>query len=142
VWQGDGGYFAHADVPGNDHGDPGAIDIAKVPGKVPAPTPPKPPVTVKPKVSLAHVVYAARHDPAAAQGHTSYKAEVLLVEKALHAEGLLATQYVDGSFGTKTVSAYAALQRRYDYSGAAADGIPGKASLTRLGSKHGFTVTD
>jgi peptidoglycan hydrolase-like protein with peptidoglycan-binding domain len=121
--------------------------MAKVPGKA-APTPQPPgPVTppkpaTKPKVSLAHVVYAARHDPAAAQGHTSYRSEVLLVEKALHAEGLLATQYVDGSFGTKTVTAYAALQRRYDYSGVAADGIPGKASLTRLGNAHGFTVTD
>jgi hypothetical protein len=31
----------------------------------------------KPKVSLAHVVYAAKHDPAAAQGHTTYKGEVL-----------------------------------------------------------------
>jgi peptidoglycan hydrolase-like protein with peptidoglycan-binding domain len=147
VWQGDGGYFAHADVPGNDHGDPGAIDITKVPGKAvvptpPPPVPPKPPTPAKPKVSVAHLVYAARHDPAAAQGHTSYRAEVLLVEKALHAEGLLATQYVDGSFGTRTVSAYAALQRRYGYAGVAADGIPGKASLTRLGNAHGFTVTD
>ncbi|WP_234359926.1 peptidoglycan recognition family protein [Streptomyces sp. DSM 15324] len=41
------------------------------------------PTPAKPKVSLAHIVYAARHDPPAAQGHTSYKAEVLRVEKAL-----------------------------------------------------------
>jgi len=105
-------------------------------------TGPGTPTPAKPSVSLAHVVYAARHDPAAAQGHTSHKAEVLLVEKALHAEGLLATQYVDGSFGTRTVTAYAALQRRYDYTGSAADGIPGKASLSKLGSAHGFIVTD
>lgn len=103
------------------------------------PAAPKP--APKPSVSLAHVVYAARHDPAAAQGHTTYKAEVLVVERALAAEKLLASQYVDGSFGTKTVAAYAALQRRYGYSGSAADGIPGKTSLQRLGDKHGFTVT-
>lgn len=102
-------------------------------------TPPQP--TTKPKVSLAHVVYAAKHDPAAAQGHTTYRSEVLLVEKALQAEGLLASQWVDGSFGTKTITAYAALQRRYGYSASDADGIPGRASLTRLGDKHGFTVT-
>jgi hypothetical protein len=134
-----GGHYGHNQIPGNSHVDPGPMP--NLFGTAPV-TPPKPPTPAKPKVSLVHVVYAAKHDPAAAQGHTTYKAEVLLVEKALHAEGLLATQYVDGSFGTKTVTAYAALQRRYDYSGVAADGIPGKASLTRLGSKHGFTVTD
>jgi hypothetical protein len=102
--------------------------------------PAKPPAS-KPKVSLAHIIAAARKDPGAAQGHTTYRAEVLVVEKALDAEGLLASKYVDGSFGTKSVAAYAALQRRYGYSGTDANGIPGKISLTRLGTKHGFTVT-
>jgi peptidoglycan hydrolase-like protein with peptidoglycan-binding domain len=97
--------------------------------------------TAKPKVSLAHIVYAAGHDPAAAQGHTTHKAEVLLVEKALKAEGLLAAQYVDGSFGTLTVAAYKAWQKRLGYSGTDADGIPGKTSLAKLAAKHGFTVT-
>jgi peptidoglycan hydrolase-like protein with peptidoglycan-binding domain len=118
-------------------------DVANFPDKAALmawahPAAPKP--SAKPKVSLAHVVYAAHHDPAAAQGHTSHRDEVLLVEKALHAEGLLSSQWVDGSFGTKTIEAYAALQRRYGYSGSAADGIPGRTSLTRLGDKHGFTV--
>jgi hypothetical protein len=105
-----------------------------------------PPVpAVKPSVSLAHLVDAARHDPAAAQGHTSHKAEVLLVEKALKAEGFLAAGYVDGSFGTKSVEAYARWQRSPaggGYTGSAADGIPGKASLKLLAARHGFTVTD
>ncbi|MFF9279499.1 peptidoglycan recognition protein family protein [Streptomyces griseosporeus] len=105
------------------------------------PAKPKP----KPKVSLAHIVYAARHDPPAAQGHTSYKAEVLTVERALKAEGLLPGEYVDGSFGTKTVTAYARWQRSPaggGFTGAAADGIPGMKSLRLLGARHGFTVTD
>jgi peptidoglycan hydrolase-like protein with peptidoglycan-binding domain len=106
----------------------------------PAGTTPTAPST-KPSVSLKHIVSAASHDPAAAQGHTTYKAEVLLVEKALRAEGLLATQYVDGSFGTLTVAAYKAWQKRLGYTGSAADGIPGRTSLTKLGAKHGFTVT-
>lgn len=94
----------------------------------------------KPKVSLARVVAAAKTDPGAAQGHTTYRAEVLLVEKALHAEGLLAEQYVDGSFGSLTVNAYARWQRRLGYSGSGADGIPGRTSLAKLGAKHGFDV--
>ncbi|MEU3613540.1 peptidoglycan recognition family protein [Streptomyces sp. NPDC006872] len=98
----------------------------------------------KPKVSLARVVAAARKDPAAAQGHTTYKAEVLRVEQALKAEGMLDAVYVDGSFGTKTIDAYARWQRSPAggaYTGAAADGIPGSASLKRLAARHGFTVT-
>jgi hypothetical protein len=101
-------------------------------------SPPAP--AVKPSVSLAHIVYAARHDPAAAQGHTSHKDDVLLVEKALKAEGLLAGGYVDGSFGSMTVDAYKAWQRRLGYTGSAADGIPGQTSLSKLGAKHGFQV--
>ncbi|MFF0080210.1 N-acetylmuramoyl-L-alanine amidase [Streptomyces canus] len=102
------------------------------------------PAPARPKVSLAHVVYAARHDPAAAQGHTTHKAEVLIVEKALKAEGLLPGQYVDGSFGTKTVTAYARWQRSPaggGYTGSDADGIPGEKSLKLLAARHGFTVT-
>lgn len=96
----------------------------------------------KTSVSLAHVVAAARQDPPASQGHTTYRAEVLLVEKALQAEGLLDATYVDGSFGTRTVTAYAKWQRRQGYQGVDADGIPGKATLIRLGAAHGFTVKD
>ncbi|MFJ6667403.1 GH25 family lysozyme [Streptomyces sp. NPDC091383] len=103
------------------------------------PTAPKPPA--RPKVSLAHVVAAAKKDPSASQGHTTFKAEVLVVERALQAEKLLAAQYVDGSFGSLTVNAYARWQKHLGYSGPAADGIPGKTSLSKLGDKHGFTVT-
>ncbi|QTD96957.1 endolysin [Streptomyces cyanogenus] len=136
AWLKLGGHYGHNQVPGNSHVDPGPMP--NLFATVPAPQ--KPPTT-KPKVSLAHVVYAAKHDPAAAQGHTSYKSEVLLVEKALAAEKLLASQWVDGSYGTKTLTAYAAWQRKLGYTGSDADGTPGKTSLTRLGDKHGFAVT-
>ncbi|MEU1327262.1 peptidoglycan-binding protein [Streptomyces microflavus] len=36
TWQSKGGHFAHSQVPGNDHWDPGAIDTSIVPGKPPA----------------------------------------------------------------------------------------------------------
>jgi hypothetical protein len=138
TWTGKGGHYGHNQVPGNDHVDPGPMPNLFAT----SPTPAKPPApTVKPKVSLAHVVAAARKDPPAADGHTTYKGEVLLVEKALQAEHLLSATFVDGSFGTKTVSAYRAWQKRLGYVGTDADGIPGRTSLTKLGTKHGFEVT-
>lgn len=139
TWASKGGWYGHSQVPENDHQDPGSW-----PAFAGATEGTKPSTPAKPKVSLAHVVYAARHDPAAAQGHTTYKTEVLLVEKALKAEGLLPGQYVDGSFGTKTVTAYARWQRSPaggGYTGADADGIPGEKSLKLLAARHGFTVT-
>ena len=136
TWLNRGGHYGHNQIPGNTHVDPGPMPADMFVTPSPAPKP-----VTKPSVSLAHIAYAAQHDPAAAQGHTSYKAEVLLVERALQAEGLLAAQWVDGSFGSKTVTAYSAWQERLAYSGADADGIPGRTSLSKLGSKHGFTVT-
>ncbi|MFD5814426.1 peptidoglycan-binding protein [Streptomyces sp. NPDC127038] len=134
TWTKLGGHYGHNQVPGNSHVDPGPMPdlFASTAAPTPAPAP------AKPKVSLAHVVAAAKKDPSAAQGHTTYKAEALLVEKALHAEGLLAAQYVDGSFGSKTRSAYAEFQRRTV--AGPYDGIPGMTSLKKLGAKHGFDV--
>lgn len=114
-------------------------------GQYPRPSapqkPPAPKPGSKPHVSLSHLVAAARTDPKAKQGHTTHPADVRIVEAALKAEGYLPSKYAgDGSFGSKTVLAYAAYQRHLGYVGAAADGIPGKASLTKLGQKHGFTV--
>jgi hypothetical protein len=140
------GHCGHQHVPsGNVHGDPGAFPMAQILVLAAADTSSSgsggstPPAT-KPSVSLSQLIAAAKKDPKAAQGSASYRAGALLVEKALAAEKLLASQWVDGSFGTKTVAAYAAWQRKCGYTGAAADGIPGKSTLTRLGAAHGFTV--
>ena len=92
-------------------------------------------------IMLPHIVKAAKTDPKAAQGHVTYAPEVKLVEAALMAEKLLDKRYAtDGSFGSKTLEAYAAWQRHLGYAGKDANGIPGEASLTALGKKHGFTV--
>ena len=139
TWTSQSGWYAHGDVPENNHTDPGSW-----PAFVGTSTTPAQPAPAKPKVSLAHILYAARHDPAAAQGHASHKAEVLIVERALKAEGLIPGEYVDGSFGTKTLTAYARWQRSPaggGYTGADADGIPGEKSLKLLAARHGFTVT-
>ena len=101
----------------------------------PAPTP------STPRVDLSKLLAAARTDPGARQGHHTYMVGVNLVEHALVAEGLLGRTYAgDGSFGTITIAAYAAWQRRCGYSGKAADGLPGRSSLERLGKRHGFNV--
>jgi len=65
---------------------------------------------------------------------------VLAVEQALQARQLLDATWVDGYFGSKTVEAYAAYQRSLGFSGLDANGLPGKTSLTSLGSGR-FTVT-
>ncbi|MET9876581.1 peptidoglycan-binding protein [Actinacidiphila glaucinigra] len=99
--------------------------------------------TAKPKVDLSKLVQAARTDPGAKQGHQTYAAGVRLVEKALLELGYLTSRYAgDGSFGSVTVTAYAAWQRHLGYSGTAADGIPGRTSLSKLGATTGlFTIT-
>lgn len=104
------------------------------------PTPSPIPVPIKPKISTAHVVQAAKTDPKLPQGKSTYPSEVKIVEQALAKEGLLAQQWVDGAYGTKTIDAYKLWQKKLGYTGNDADGIPGQASLTKLGQKYGFTV--
>lgn len=98
----------------------------------------------KPVVSASRVAEAARRDPGLSQGGTTHPGDVRPVEAALACLGFLASGYAsDGSFGSLTVAAYAAFQRSLGYRGADADGVPGKASLTELGSRTGlFTVTN
>jgi hypothetical protein len=119
-------------------GAPRPVSTTPAPAKPAATTPPKP------SVSLAKLVAAAKSNPKMAGTPVTY-AGVRTVEAALVAAGLLEKRYADGHFGTTTVTAYAAWQRSKTgggYTGNAADGIPGKASLTALGKAHGFTVTN
>ncbi|MFE7782028.1 N-acetylmuramoyl-L-alanine amidase [Streptomyces nigrescens] len=108
-------------------------DTTPAPSK-PAPSKPSPKV-----VDLSQLITAARHDPAKSGTPVSYTG-VRVVEDALATEGLLERKYVDGHYGTTTRSAYARWQRRCGYSGAAADGIPGRSSLDQLAHRHGFRV--
>lgn len=94
-------------------------------------------------VSLKAIRAAAQADPRRRQGGTTPGAadDVRLVEAALQREGLLSATWAgDGSFGSKTVSAYARWQRRCGYTGRDADGIPGGTTLSKLGARHGFKV--
>ncbi|HEX5568015.1 MAG TPA: N-acetylmuramoyl-L-alanine amidase [Streptomyces sp.] len=106
----------------------------------PKPAAPAPlPKPKKPTVSLAKLVSAARSNPATKGQPVTY-AGVKTVEAALVNAGLLAKKYSDGHYGTTTVTAYAAWQRKLGYRGKDADGIPGRASLERLADKYGFRV--
>lgn len=102
-----------------------------------------PPTPKKPQVSLSRLIQAARNDPPKAGTPVSYD-QVIVVERALNKEGILAAQYVDGHFGTVTISAYSQWQLKLGYRGTnpggAADGIPGRASLEALARKYGFDV--
>ncbi|QBZ73521.1 endolysin [Streptomyces phage Mischief19] len=114
------------------------------PADKPPTTPSKPqPTPAKPTVDLSKLIAAAKSDPAGPQGAAKYAAGTKLVEAALVELGYLDKRWADGkgSFGSKTVDAYRQLQRHLGYSGAAADGIPGRHSLTWLGLKtQNFTV--
>jgi LysM repeat protein len=96
----------------------------------------------KPKVDLSKLIAAAKSNPATKGNPVTYSG-VKTVEAALVDAGLLEKRYSDGHFGTSTIDAYAAWQRSKaggGYRGTAADGIPDRDSLQRLGKKYGFDV--
>jgi peptidoglycan hydrolase-like protein with peptidoglycan-binding domain len=95
-----------------------------------------------PAVDMEATVLAAQIDPRRADNTLTpgAKASVLAVEQALQARGLLDARWVDGYFGTTTITAYAAYQRSLGYTGLAANGLPGASSLAALGQGR-FTVT-
>ncbi|MEV6825285.1 peptidoglycan-binding protein [Amycolatopsis sp. NPDC051102] len=97
---------------------------------------------ILPAVDMEAVVLAAQIDPRRADTTLTpgAKDSVLAVERALQARNLLDARWVDGYFGTTTITAYSAYQRSLGYSGLAANGLPGASSLTALGQGR-FTVT-
>ncbi|MFJ4678213.1 MULTISPECIES: peptidoglycan-binding protein [unclassified Kitasatospora] len=98
--------------------------------------------TALPTVNMEATVLAAQIDPRRADNTLTpgAKDSVLAVERALQARGLLDAKWVDGYFGTTTITAYAAYQRSLGYTGLAANGLPGTTSLTTLGQGR-YTVT-
>ncbi|MFI0449340.1 peptidoglycan-binding protein [Actinomadura sp. 6N118] len=89
-----------------------------------------------PSVNMEATVKAAQIDPRRPNNKLTpgAKASVLLVERALRDRRLLAAKYVDGHYGTTTVTAFTKYQKSLGYKGVAANGLPGKASLTKLGA--------
>ncbi|MEV4316241.1 peptidoglycan-binding protein [Actinocrispum sp. NPDC049592] len=100
-------------------------------------------VAALPSVNMEAVLKAAQIDPRRPDTALTpgAKDSVILVEQALVAKGLLDSQYVDGHFGTSTISAYAAYQRSLGYTGIDASGFPGPTSLKQLGTNR-YTVAN
>jgi hypothetical protein len=115
-------------------------DLNGVDLNLPIPGGSKPTVTAG--VSVKAMVAAARNDPKRPQGGATPGSadDVRKVENGLVKVGMLDKRYVDGSFGTKSIDAYAKWQKSLGFKGKAADGIPGRVSLQRLGDKAGFKV--
>lgn len=99
-------------------------------------------VTALATVDMELVLLACQVDPPKSGTGTTpgAQAHVLAVEQALQAKGLLAAAQTDGHYGTATLDAYAAWQRSLGFSGLDANGVPGRTSLTQLGSGR-FDVT-
>jgi peptidoglycan hydrolase-like protein with peptidoglycan-binding domain len=95
-----------------------------------------------PSMNMEATVKAAQIDPRRSDDTLTpgAKAGVLLVEQALRDRHLLDAKWVDGYFGSTTVSAFAKFQKSLGFTGLAANGLPGKMSLTRLGAGR-FGVT-
>lgn len=85
-------------------------------------------------LSLKAVQHAARSAPRSAPHGTR------LIQRALVTEGLLRRPYIPGRFGKRTRNSYGKWQARLGFKGAAANGIPGRYSLVRLGRAHRFRV--
>ncbi|MER8182382.1 peptidoglycan-binding protein [Kitasatospora sp. NPDC094015] len=107
------------------------------PTEVPAAT-----AAALPVVDMEATVLAAQIDPRRPDNTLTpgAKDSVLAVERALQARNLLDARWVDGYFGTTTITAYAAFQRSLGYTGLDANGLPGSSSLTALGQGR-FTLT-
>lgn len=93
-------------------------------------------------VNMESVIKAAQWDPyKSGQSVTPGAGDsVKVVEKALADKKLLVMKYVDGHFGTSTVTAYQKYQKSLGYTGLDASGLPGKSSLAKLGEGK-FTVS-
>ncbi|MET0816660.1 MAG: peptidoglycan-binding domain-containing protein [Solirubrobacteraceae bacterium] len=106
------------------------------------PAPDIPPPTDKPNLNMSRALLAAQIDPGRPDTAITpgSKVAVIRIERLLRRRGLLARQFVDGHYGSSTKSAYSAFQQRLGYSGLAANGLPGIASLTQLAGAR-FDIT-
>jgi hypothetical protein len=111
-----------------------ALTATTASAAVARPAPDIPPPVDKPNINMSRALLAAQIDPGRPDTGMTFKAKssVIRVERQLRRHGLLASSLVDGHFGSSTVAAYAAWQRRLGFSGLAANGLPGISSLTAL----------
>lgn len=118
--------------------DPAWKSAAPKPSVPATPAKPSTPAKPKPVVDVSNLVEARKKDLTAATGHVTHKADVMLVERALSALGLLDERWIDGSWGTKTDTAFNLFRLHKGFKGADAIGAPGLASVTLLAKASGL----
>ncbi|MEW1565819.1 peptidoglycan-binding protein [Streptomyces sp. NPDC093509] len=126
TWQTKGGYYAHSQVPGNDHWDPGAIDTSIVPGKATADTGGG--TAPEPAVDKDAFPGASKFGPGANNGYVSRLGEMLVKRGAKRF-------YVVGpgpKWGSADKNATRAFQQAQGWTGADADGLPGATTWKLL----------
>lgn len=96
----------------------------------PVVVPPTPPASTTPKIGGTVKFYDL--------GPGGTVAANKVVQTALNYEYKGVT--IDGDYGLQTSAAYTKWQKSLGYSGADADGVPGKTSITALAKKYSFTV--
>ena len=137
TWQTKGGYYAHAQVPGNDHWDPGAIDTSIVPGKAgpssgddPTPTAPSKPAT---KDAFPG---ASKFGPGANNAHVTRLGQMLVKRggKRFYTVG------PGPKWSDADKAATRAFQRAQGWSGSDADGIPGPTTWAYLVDGKGKNI--
>lgn len=128
TWENDGGHYAHGQIRGQNHWDPGAIDITIVPGAAAVTKPPTPSTPAKPTAPKyepfpgSAFFHGGRHSPI-----------ITAMGRRLVAEGCGAYRSGPGPNWTNTDrESYRRWQKKLGYTGSAADGIPGKTSWDKL----------
>ena len=127
TWENQGGHYAHGQIRGQSHWDPGAIDTAIVPGKAVVTKPPTPSTPANPSPRYepfpgAGFFHAGRHSPI-----------ITAMGRRLVAEGC--GRYSTGpgpNWTNADRESYRAWQHKLGYTGADADGYPGPTSWAKL----------
>ena len=128
IWQSKAGHYAHAQVPGNDHGDPGAIDITIVPGKPSGGDTPTQPATPSKPVDKDAFPGALKFGPGANNSYVTRLGQMLVKRGAqrFYAVG------PGPKWGTADKDATRAFQQAQGWTGTDADGIPGATTWKLL----------
>jgi len=114
VWETEGGWYGHSQVPENTHVDPGSWPAFTAASKPPAVYEPFPGTSFF-RAGRQSPIVAAMHKRLVAVGCNHYASSA-------HAD----------VWGPGDERSYAAWQRKLNYTGSAADGIPGNASWDKL----------
>lgn len=131
IWQSKPGHYGHSEVPGNDHDDPGNIDIGIVPGTPggSTPTPPTP-------GGGSTFPGASQFGPGANNANVTHLGTMLVSRggKRFYSVG------PGPKWGDADKNATAAFQKAQGWSGSDADGIPGPTTWDLLVAGKGKNI--